>query len=80
MMLVPSGVVTLTAHRAGSTTTISFQTMTGYTYQVQYKNSLADPTWQPVGSPVTGDNTLHSVNDSSPGNSRFYRAQVSWQP
>lgn len=80
LMLTPSGNITLTAHRAGATTLVSFQTMTGYTYQVQYKNNLTDAAWLPLGSPVTGDNTVHAVNDSAPGNARFYRAQVSWQP
>ncbi len=80
LMLVPSGAITLKAARAGTTNTISFQTQTGFTYQLQYKNSLTDPTWTPLAGPIPGDNTVHSLIDSAPGSSRFYRAQVSWQP
>jgi hypothetical protein len=79
-MLTPSGNVTLTATRAGTTTAIRFQTMTGFTYQVQSKDNLGNGTWANVGSAVVGDNTAHTVNDITSVSGRFYRAQVSSQP
>jgi hypothetical protein len=75
-MLTPSGNVTLTATRTGTTTAIRFQTMTGFTYQVQSKDHLSDATWANVGTAFVGDNTVHTVNDSTSVNGRFYRAQV----
>jgi len=76
LMLVPTGPTRLNAARSGAATTISFQTGTGFSYQVQYKNNLTDPTWTVVGSPISGDGTTHSVIDSASAASRFYRAQI----
>lgn len=33
----------------GTTISLSFQTIPGKTYRVDYKNSLTDPAWQPLG-------------------------------
>jgi hypothetical protein len=76
-MLTPSGNVTLTAARASNTTSLSFQTMTGFSYQVQSKDSLSDATWANVGAAVGGDNTVHTVTDTTSVKGRFYRAAVS---
>jgi hypothetical protein len=75
-MLVPTGETRLKATRSAGTTSISFQTSTGYSYHVQYKNHLSDATWTALGTAVTGDGTLHSVIDTTSGASRFYRAQI----
>jgi hypothetical protein len=61
----------------GGNIQISFATQTGYSYQLFYKNTLADAIWTPVGAAISGDGTVHSVNDSTAGQtSRFYRVQV----
>jgi hypothetical protein len=77
LMLVPvlQGPV-LSVTRSGNTTSISFQSEAGLTYQVQYKNNLTDPTWTPLGSAVPGDGTVKTVNDTTGGQSRFYQAFV----
>ncbi len=77
LMLVstpPDLVVTISVN--GTNATISFPTQTGANYQVQFKHSLSDATWSPLGSPVPGNNAMQSVNDPASGSSRFYRVQV----
>jgi fibronectin type 3 domain-containing protein len=67
-MLVPQ--FTLTPSYVGGQFQISFPTEPGLNYQVQYKSSLTAPSWSPVGLPIAGDGTVHTVIESSPG---FYR-------
>ncbi len=63
--------------RTGNDNAISFPGQTGFSYQVQYKNDLSDPTWTNVGGAISGNNTVQTVNDSTAGGSRFYRAVIS---
>ena len=78
LMLVPasSGSITLTASISGGTITISFPTQSGLSYQLLYKNSLTDPIWTPIGSPVSGNGAVQSVSDTVGGSKRFYRVQI----
>ena len=49
-------------------------TTPGLTYQVQYKNSLAQPIWSNLGSAFTATNYLGTMSDSiGPDPQRFYR-------
>jgi len=57
--------------------TLSFATRSGSSYQVQYKNNLTDATWSSLGSALAGTAATLSVQDSSPGNLRFYRLKIS---
>jgi hypothetical protein len=66
----------VTASRSGGTNVISFPTQTGFAYQVEFKNSLTDPNWTPLGSPVSGNGAVRSVSDSTPPSNRFYRVHV----
>jgi fibronectin type 3 domain-containing protein len=68
-MLVPARFPLTSAYVAGQLQ-ISFPTDPGYSYQVQYKSSLSVSGWSSVGLPVTGDGTVHTVLESSPG---FYQ-------
>jgi len=78
LMLVPVLAPTqLQVSRSGNTTSISLPGQTGFSYQVQYKNDLSDPSWTNVGGPVAGNNTVLTVNDTTTQGQRFYRAQVS---
>jgi hypothetical protein len=54
---------------------ISFPTQNGYTYQVQGNTDIAGPNWVSVGTAVTGNGSVQSVDDSVAG-VRFYRVQV----
>ncbi len=57
---------------SGTNILISFPTRYGPTYQVYYKTNLADTVWLPLGSPVAGDGTVKTVQDSVLATTRFY--------
>jgi hypothetical protein len=81
-MLLPAAApgTKLTALINGANVTISLPTQIGRSYQVQYKNNLASPSWTALGSPISGNGSVQSVTDSAPGSLRFYRAEISSQP
>jgi hypothetical protein len=54
---------------------ISFPTLYGLNYQVEYKSNLTDPSWTTLGSPVAGDGTVKTVVEPV-GTRRFYRLGV----
>jgi hypothetical protein len=56
---------------------ITFVTIAGKTYRVEYKDSLDDPSWTPLDAGVTATGDRLTVNDD-PGSSlqRFYRIVV----
>jgi hypothetical protein len=69
--------VILTATRSGANIVLSFATQNGHSYQVEYKNNLADPAWATLGSPISGNGGVQSASDSMVGRStRFYRVHV----
>jgi hypothetical protein len=75
LMLAP--VFATTAAQVSTNVAITFPTVTGFNYQVQYKTNLTDPAWLPLGSPLPGNGSNRSVSD--PDNtriSRFYRVQI----
>jgi Tol biopolymer transport system component len=54
--------------------TLTWTADTGSGYQVQFKNSLDDPQWQPLGNPATVVGGQGSAVDSAPDpQHRFYR-------
>jgi hypothetical protein len=74
LMLVP--LFTASASHVGANIVISFPTVSGFGYQVQYKTHLTDASWTSLGSPVAGNNAVESVNDPASGSTRFYRVQT----
>ncbi|MEJ0090945.1 MAG: hypothetical protein WDM80_14535 [Limisphaerales bacterium] len=70
----PSPKLTVTV--SGGSIHISFPTQTGYSYQVQYKNSLADASWTSLGGAVSGNGAVQTVDDPTTIGSRFYRVQI----
>ena len=75
-MLVPAPPdVWITPTVGGGQIHLTFPTVSTYSYQVQYKNNLKDPTWSNLGSPIPGDGSAHTVNDSTSVTNRFYRVQ-----
>lgn len=78
LMLVPVlAPIPVKAVKLTGSVQVSFPTQTGFNYQVQYKNSLTDPTWTNLGGSLSGNNLTQTVTDNSPSaSSRFYRAQV----
>jgi hypothetical protein len=62
--------------RAGDVTAISFTTVSGFNYTVEYADSLTSPTWVAVSS-VAGTGNIMTVNDpSATGPERFYRVRA----
>lgn len=74
LMLAP--VLTTAAAHVGTNFVVSFQTLSGFNYQVQYATNLSNPSWLPVGSPVPGNNGTKTVSDPLGNGQRFYRVQV----
>jgi len=76
MMLVPlASPVVLTATHVGANVQVSFNTTSGFSYQVQWKANLTDASWTSLGSPIAGDGTTKTVSDPI-GTSRFYRVMI----
>jgi hypothetical protein len=73
MMLVP--VMLETAALSGTNVIVSFQTLSGWNYQLQYKTNITDATWN-VSATVPGNNGMQSVTNPAVGSSRFYRVQI----
>ena len=80
LMLVPVGNAAnpfaLTATRSGNNLVVSFLTQTGFSYQLLYKDNLGPGSWQPLGSPLSGNGAAQSVTNSMTGARRFFRVQV----
>lgn len=66
----------------GAGFTVTFPTVVGRTYQVQFKDYLTADAWQPLGSPTSGTGDAHVISDSepSPAGRRFYRLEVRISP
>ena len=70
----PSVTLTRVAYTPASTIISWNYTFDGHGYQVQYKNSLSDATWTPLGAPVTATDATASFTDTTAhGATRFYR-------
>ena len=71
----PPPSVPLAAGNTGTRLTLSFATLPGYNYVVQYKTNLTDAAWLPLGNAISGTGLTQTVTNSG-GLSRFYRLQV----
>lgn len=59
---------------AGGTVVFSVNALSGRTYQVEYKDTLDDPAWTPLGTPQTATAAQLTITDpSAAGAERFYR-------
>jgi glucuronoarabinoxylan endo-1,4-beta-xylanase len=58
---------------------LTFPTLQGQMYQVEYKTNLTDVTWMPLGDPVSGTGGSLSVSNDSSVPPCFFRLQI-WQP
>lgn len=57
---------------------ISFTTLPGQNYQVQFKDNLADPVWTSLGAPVPGTGLPATIDDDLTGRpQRFYHLLAS---
>ena len=73
--VVPSS-FSISVTASAGTASIHIPTQSGHSYTVQYSTSLNPANWQTLGSSITGDGTVHTVNDSMTAGPRFYRVQV----
>ncbi len=73
-MLVP--VFQIYPGLAGTNLSLSFPAQRGFNFQVQYKTSLADPVWSPLGGSLPGNDAMQSMNDPQSAGTRFYRVQI----
>lgn len=71
----PPPAISLSANNAGAGFSLSFPTLPGYSYQVEYKTNLTDAVWLPLGDSISGNGSAQTVTNSG-GASRFYRLQI----
>jgi hypothetical protein len=55
---------------------VSFPTVSGHNYTVQYKTNLTDAVWQTLGGVIAGDGSTQTVTDSPTQSQMFYRLMV----
>ncbi len=54
--------------------TLSWQTITNRSYQIEYKDNITASTWTPLDGPVVGTGSIMSItNDVSASPQRFFR-------
>jgi len=66
-------------HTSGSKLTFTFRSVAGRNYRIEYKDSLSDPAWLPLGADLTATGATTEVPDLAlPGgqSSRFFRARL----
>ncbi len=74
IVIAPSPYFAVTPSLSGTTLNLSFPTVSGYSYTVQYKNSLADSVWQTLTTvPGTGSTATATDTTGGAGANRFYR-------
>jgi glucuronoarabinoxylan endo-1,4-beta-xylanase len=57
--------------------TMTFPTVSGQSYQVEYKTNLTDAVWTPLGDPISGTGNPISVTNALEGNQYFYTLEIS---
>jgi uncharacterized repeat protein (TIGR01451 family) len=60
----------------GANVTISFTTITGPTYTLEYKNSFSDAQWTPAGSAPGTGSTVSITDPTATATTRFYRVRA----
>jgi len=74
MPLVPAP---LTVAPTGTSLVITWTTVSGQLYQLEYTDDLASNSWTPLGNPVTGTGAQQTITtDFSVGANRFYRLRI----
>jgi hypothetical protein len=69
--------VPLSFQTSGGDLIISWPSIAGQSYQLEYKDDLSAPTWTPLGSAVIGNGgTLSATNSFSAAGQRFFRLRL----
>ena len=71
--IVPVRIITV--NRQGTNTSLSFATVSGRNYAVQFTDSLANPTWQTLTT-IAGNGGVRTVTNGVTAPVRFYRLRV----
>ena len=74
--LGPPAITSIT--NSGSDVTLTWQSVPGWNYRVQYKVSFTDPTWQDLAGDVTATGLTAAKSTPFVADTRFYRIQ--WLP
>jgi hypothetical protein len=61
---------------SGNQLTLTWPTLAGQNYQLEYKDSIDDPAWTPLGAPVPGTGNPLNVDDNINVPHRFYRLMI----
>jgi len=62
---------------SGNNIILGWPTVAGGNYQIQYKNSLLDAAWKPLGASQPGNGNPLLLNvDTTTNVQRFYRVQL----
>jgi len=62
--------------RTGSTSSVSFTTVTGQTYTLEFNNTLAATDWNAASASTNGKGTVMTLDDTSALSRRFYRVRA----
>jgi len=74
IVIAASPYFSVTPSLSGTTLSLSFPTVSGYAYTVQYKNNLTDTAWQTLSTvPGTGSTATATDTTGGAGAHRFYR-------
>jgi T5SS/PEP-CTERM-associated repeat protein len=77
MLQVVTGITIGSVNRSGTTNTITVPSVIGWSYTLQYKNTLTDPTWTDIPPTASGTGSLLLLQDATAtGPSRFYRVRA----
>jgi hypothetical protein len=69
--------VPLSFQASGANLILSWPSIAGQIYQLEYKDDLTAPTWTPLGSPVIGNGaTLTATNSIGASGQRFFRLRL----
>jgi len=72
----PASPFAISASLNGGNIQISIPTQLGHNYTLWYAGSLQAASWTQVGSAITGDGTVHVVNQPVAGNQGFYQVKA----
>jgi hypothetical protein len=76
MLTVAPPQAILSASIVGGQVRISIPTVSGHSYQLLYSASLSPASWSPVGGAITGDGSIHIVNEPATGTQGYYRVSA----
>jgi hypothetical protein len=75
--LAPAGPVVTGILRSGNTVNVSFTTVGGLIYNLEFKNAVTNAAWNTLSQSVTGTGGILTLPDTnSPATSRYYRVRA----